>query len=138
MVPRLIALAVAGLAAGPLWAESCLMGQATPIPELEAINAALVAGDYAQFTTLAKASGGIDAAPLATSLQGAFPDGFDGCVTVLQRKDIGGMVQSVVYFHGGETALNVYWLSATEGGAFSLLSVNMNSDDLDKSLAKLR
>jgi hypothetical protein len=57
-----------------------------------------------------------------------FTDGFDGCSTIVQRVDTGGMVQSVVVYHGKVGPLFGYWQSYSKDGDFAMLTFNLNTD----------
>lgn len=133
----MVLVAMATLLAGPVQADVCAMGKAQPIPGMDKINSALLAGDFASFATELQGAGGIDFSSLVPQLNEKHSGGFDGCVAVALREDTGGMTQSVILYYGLRSRVSVYWLTAKEGDTFTVLKVSMGGD-LDEMLAKLR
>ncbi len=89
--------------AGPALAETapCALNGVEPLPVLEAAKAAFLKGKYHEFYRLATPYVP-DARSQYPALMGRlaelFPNGFPRCSTVLQRRDVGGMVQEITMF----------------------------------------
>ena len=79
----------------------CTLNGVEPLPVLEAAKAALLKGKYHEFYRLATPYVP-DARSQYPALMGRlaelFPNGFPRCSTVLQRRDVGGMVQEITMF----------------------------------------
>jgi hypothetical protein len=118
----------------------CAFTGTTVFPEMEAAEAAFLAGDYARFVSLMGAGmPQIDADALIAPLAAAVPDGFNSCTTVLQREDVGGLVQELTVFSAPEGAglVVLYAQSALIDGTRSVLQFSFDSD-LNKMLALLQ
>ncbi len=119
---------------------SCAFTGQTIFPELEGAEAAFLAGDYARFVGLAGAAmPQLDADALIAPLADAVPDGFASCSTVLQREDVGGLVQELTVFSAPEGAglVVLYMQSALIDGSRRILQFSFDSD-LNKMLALLQ
>jgi hypothetical protein len=119
---------------------SCAFTGQTIFPELEAAEAAFLAGDYAGFVALAGAGmPQLDAEALIAPLTEAVPGGFTGCTTILQREEIGGLVQELTVFTAPEGAglVVLYMQSALIDGSRRTLQFSFDSD-LNKMLALLK
>lgn len=113
----------------PAFAEApvCALATGTPIPEIEALNALVLAGKFDEITqTLSVRMGGL-APDLLDALAAAYPQPFTSCTTLVQRGDDGGLVQEIVAFEGVQP-LFVYWVSGPFAGAVGPLNFNMNSN----------
>jgi hypothetical protein len=119
---------------------SCGFIGATIFPELEGAEAAFLAGDYDRFVGLV-GSGmpGLDGQALMAPLVEAVPDGFATCTTILQREDVGGLVQELSLFSTADGAglVVLYMQSALVGDARRILQFSFDSD-LTKMLALLQ
>lgn len=119
---------------------SCAFTGQTIFPELEGAEAAFLTGDYARFVGLAGAAmPQLDADALIAPLADAVPDGFASCSTVLQREDVGGLVQELTVFSAPEGAglVVLYMQSALIDGNRRILQFSFDSD-LNKMLALLQ
>lgn len=132
-----VALAAAlALGAAAAHAEGCAPEGGTVLPEVEALNQKILDKDFSGFAEGVKAHIGVDVAQAMNSVAQIFADGFDGCTTIAQRTDTGGMVQNVVVFDGKPGPLFGYWLAMSQNGKFRLLSFNIDTD-LDAVMGKL-
>ncbi len=77
--------------------------------------------------------------PLFGQLEAMVPQGFDGCTTIVQRVDTGGMVQEVTIFNMPNNAgpLSLYMVAAPIDGKLTPLLFNYNSA-VDEVLDKMR
>lgn len=119
---------------------SCAFTGQTIFPELESAEAAFLAGDYAGFVTIAGAGmPQLDSDALIAPLAEAVPDGFTSCTTILQREDVGGLVQELTVFTAPEGAgiVVLYAQSALLDGSRRVLQFSFDSD-LNKMLALLQ
>ncbi|MGL5009572.1 MAG: hypothetical protein ACRC6I_06785 [Paracoccaceae bacterium] len=119
---------------------SCAFTGTTIFPELEGAEAAFLAGDYDRFVSLAGAAmPQLDGAALTAPLAEAVPDGFSTCSTILQREDVGGLVQELTVFTTGDGAgiVVLYMQSALIGEGRRILQFSFDSD-LNKMLALLQ
>jgi hypothetical protein len=66
-----------------------------------------------------------------------YSGGFNGCATIAQRVDQGGMVQNLVMFDGKAAPLYLYWLAVKDCEREVILSFKF-STALDDMLAVLR
>jgi hypothetical protein len=130
------ALLALGLAGGA-HAEGCTLDGGVMIPEIEALNQLILDKKFSEFAGEINSYIGVDVAAGMDQIGTIFSAGFDGCATIAQRRDIGGMTQSVIEFYGTVGPLFGYWLSAERNGEFELISFNMNTE-LDTVLADLR
>jgi hypothetical protein len=118
----------------------CAFTGPTIFPELELAEAAFLAGDYGRFVSLAAASmPQLDTEALIAPLSEAVPDGFSSCTTVLQREDVGGLVQELTLFAAPDGAglVVMYMQSALIDGSRRILQFSFDSD-LNKMLALLQ
>jgi len=123
--------------AGAAHAEGCSLEGGVTVPEIEALNQLILDKKFSNFAAEINRYIGVDVAAGMDQIGSLFADGFDGCATIAQRRDIGGMTQSVVEFYGTVGPLFGYWLSAERNGKFELISFNMNTE-LGTVLADLR
>ncbi|KAF0116253.1 MAG: hypothetical protein FD150_423 [Rhodobacteraceae bacterium] len=118
-------------------AEGCAPDGGTVVAKVEAMNQMMLDLDFAGFVSAIKTEIGID---LGTSLDGLpdiYGDGFDGCATIAQRTDLGGMVQNVVMFNGKVGPLFGYWLAVPQADGHRVISFTLNTD-LEKVMENLR
>lgn len=118
----------------------CAFTGTTVFPELEAAEVAFLGGEYAQFAGLIGAAmPQLDVEALIAPLSEAVPDGFASCTTVLQREDVGGMVQELTVFTvpDGAGLVVLYAQSALIDGTRRVLQFSFDSD-LTKMLALLK
>jgi hypothetical protein len=118
----------------------CAFTGQTIFPELEGAEAAFLAGDYARFVSLAGAGmPQLDSDALIAPLTEAVPEGFSSCTTILQREDIGGLVQELTVFTAPEGAgiVVLYAQSALIDGSRRILQFSFDTD-LNKMLALLK
>ncbi len=73
-----------------------------------------------------QANTNIDSA--VASLSEVYAAGFNGCRTIAQRRDVGGMTQNLVFFRGKAGPLFLYWLYLETGDEFQLLQFKLDSD----------
>lgn len=109
---------------------TCAFTGPTLFPEMEAAKAAFLAGDYPGFFALAAAQmPGTDGVALMAGITGAVPDGFASCTTVLQREDVGGLVQEITLFQlpEGNGPISVYIQSALIDGKRVILQFSFDS-----------
>ena len=124
--------APAATAAAPI----CALSEGAVAPQVDALNALVLAGKFSDVTAaLSKRMGGLPADLLA-KLADAYPKPFKDCTVVAHRVDQGGLTQDVVVFEGS-ASLFVYWVSGPLGGEVGPISFNMNSS-FDAILALLR
>ncbi len=131
MMKRIAMAAMLVLSAPMAWAEGCPPRDGATIPEVEAMNQMLLDLDFNGFAATVKQQVGTD---ISASMPGAaelFAKGFIGCTTVVQRRDIGGLVQNLVYFDSSVGPLFVYWRVVPVGAAHRLISFSVNTD-MDK------
>lgn len=115
--------AMPALAEGPV----CALAQGTAIPEIEALNALVLAAKFDEVTAALSVRMGGLAPDLLDALAAAYPQPFTSCTTLVQRGEDGGLVQEIVVFEG-TLPLFVYWVSGPMGGEIGPLSFNMNSN----------
>ncbi|WP_322865157.1 hypothetical protein U5922_002470 [Aquicoccus sp. G2-2] len=139
---KLLIAALALVAAGPALADPvCEMRGAEPLPVFETAKAAFLKGDFSAFlgsaTVLMRGERAALEAPLA-KLADLVPSGFDSCQTILQRRDIGGLVQEVTTFDipGKSFPISLYLQAAPVKGAMGITSLSYNSK-LDTVLNEL-
>lgn len=137
MLKTLAAVVVLAVS-GPVMAraEGCAIAGAEPIPEIEALNQILLNRDFTGLATAVNDQIGVNISDGMQKIAALFAAGFDGCTTIAQRRDTGGLVQSVIVFHGKVGPLFMYWRSATYEGKFVLLSFSLNTD-MDSVMDKL-
>jgi hypothetical protein len=118
----------------------CTFTGQTIFPEIEGAEAAFLAGDYTRFVGLVGAGmAQADADALIAPLIEAVPNGFTSCTTILQREDVGGLVQELTVFTAPEGAglVTLYMQSALIDGSRRLLQFSFDSD-MNKMLALLQ
>ncbi len=119
---------------------ACAFTGPTVFPELEAAKTAFLGGDYAGFFALAAAQmPNEDGVALMAGIAEGVPDGFESCATVVQREDVGGLVQEITLFQlpGGQGPISLYVQSALINGQRVILQFSFDST-LGKVLEKLR
>jgi hypothetical protein len=119
---------------------ACAFTGPTVFPEMETAKVAFLAGDYAGFFALAAAQmPNTDGVALMAGIAEAVPDGFASCTTVVQREDVGGLVQEITLFQlpEGKGPISVYVQSALIDGQRVILQFSFNTS-LDAVLEKLR
>jgi hypothetical protein len=118
----------------------CAFSGQTIFPELEGAEAAFLSGDFARFVALAsEGMPQLDRDALIAPLAEAVPAGFASCTTVLQREDVGGLVQELTLFSAADDAgfVVLYMQSALIDGNRRVLQFSFDSD-LNKMLALLK
>lgn len=133
-------IALAGLLAlAPLaaHAEGCAPEGGVEVASFEAMNQLMLDSDFAGFAGAIQQAVGTDVAEAMGQIGSIFADGFDGCTTIAQRVDTGGMVQNLVVFHGKPGPLFGYWMGMPDGDGYRVLSFNINTD-LDKVMSLMR
>jgi hypothetical protein len=134
------ALIVAGLvslAPTVAFAEGCALDGGTVVAKVEALNQRMLDLDVAGFVAAIKDEIGLDLGDSLSGVSEIFAAGFDGCATIAQRSDLGGMVQNVVMFNGKVGPLFAYWLAVPQGDGHRVISFTLDTD-LEKVMANLR
>jgi hypothetical protein len=119
---------------------ACAFTGPTIFPELEAVEAAFLTGDYAGFAALIRASiPSLDEAAITSGVAQAVPGGFESCTTVIQREDVGGLVQEVTLFElpDGKGTISLYLQSALVKGERKITQFSFDGT-LTAVLEKLR
>jgi hypothetical protein len=83
-------------------------------------------GDYDGFFGFAgKAMTNADGTAFMAGITAAIPEGFSSCATIVQREDVGGMVQEVTMFQlaGHRGFINLYLQSALIDGQRVILQI---------------
>ncbi len=109
---------------------ACAFTGPTVFPEMETAKAAFLAGDFAGFFAQAAAQmPNTDGVALMAGITQAVPDGFASCTTVLQREDVGGLVQEITLFQlpEGNGPISVYVQSALIDGQRVILQFSFDS-----------
>jgi hypothetical protein len=109
-------------------AEGCAPEGGEVIAEIEAMNQMVLANDMAGYVAAIKGYIGVDVTASIEQVAQVFTEGFEGCTTIAQRFDTGGMVQNVVVYHGKVGPLFGYWQFYAKDGGFALLTFNLNTD----------
>jgi hypothetical protein len=133
-------LCILGLTSACAQEPGCAFTGPTIFPEIEAAEAAFLAGDYDGFVGLVAAGmPQLDSAALIAPLQEAVPNGFSSCTTILQREDVGGLVQELTVFTAPDGAglVVLYAQSALVDGSRRILQFSFDTD-LNKMLALLK
>jgi len=129
-------------AAPAVAAPVCEMRGAEAFEVLDASKAEFLKGDFEAFADKASAvmGSGRDSLdePIA-QLAGLFPDGFESCQTVLQRKEPGGMVQEVTTFNIKDTdfPMSLYLAAMPIRGEWQIVHLNFDTS-VTKVLDSLR
>lgn len=118
---------VLGLAGSANAATCALVGDDT-ISEIDALNAMILAKDFDAFSAEIDRYLGLDVSSSIAQIAAVFTEDFTDCTTIAIRRDVGGMVQSIVEFNSPLGPLFGYWLSSERDGAFNFLSFNLNTD----------
>ncbi|MBU2983539.1 hypothetical protein KO498_17160 [Lentibacter algarum] len=113
-------------------APVCEMGGAEPVELLETAKAEFLRGDFQAFKDITTEIMGTASEKLEkpiAQLEGLFPDGFESCQTIVQRRDSGGMVQEVTTFNikGQDFPMSVYLLAAPIRGELKVGYLNFNT-----------
>ncbi len=138
MFKRLLFNAIcAGFLAGGAHAAGCALEGGEPIAEIEELHQLLLDQEYPVFAERIQALTNVSAGEGMQNVANAFPGGFQGCTTILQRRDVGGMVQSFVVFYSASGPLFVYWWSATINGEFKVFNFYLNNEP-SKVLERMR
>lgn len=114
--------------AGAAFAEGCAFDGGDSVPEIEAFNQMMLDLKFADFATALEATANMNIDGAMQSVSEIYAEGFDGCTTTLQRRDVGGLIQHLVIFHGKDGPLYVYWLYTGTGAQFTLLQFTLDSD----------
>ncbi|MEO0389442.1 MAG: hypothetical protein AAF218_00735 [Pseudomonadota bacterium] len=128
-----IVLAAALSLPAPLFAQSvCAMGGAPVEPAFETAKSAFLSGNFDAFaraTTVLMPKGPAAFGDSMQRLKELFPEGFEGCQTVAQRRDAGGMVQEVTTFNiaGALGPMSLYLLAAPLRGEMKISYVYFNT-----------
>ncbi|WP_299294598.1 hypothetical protein [uncultured Tateyamaria sp.] len=136
------AAALAFLPLPALAAPVCDMRGAEPLEVFETAKAAFLKGDFksfAQVTTTLVKGGPAAFGEAVGSLEGLFPNGFESCQTVVQRIDVGGMVQEISTFNikGLKGPMSVYLLALPTRGSLEISYVTFDTT-MSKVLNELR
>ncbi|MFT4151487.1 MAG: hypothetical protein QM656_14905 [Paracoccaceae bacterium] len=134
---RLTLAVVLTLAAAPALAAGCPPKDGLVLEQVEALNQMIVDRDFSGFVAGIRKHLGTDVAAPMAGIEQIFKDGFDGCTTIAQRVDTGGMVQHIVVFHGKAGPLFGYWLAMNRGEGAQILRFNINTD-IDAVMAALK
>ena len=138
LLGRMKAILPAALAAfclsAPAMAQEpvCAMADAVPVPELEPAKQAFLTGEFDDFLTLAtplmKSSRESLEEPIAR-MKEHFPDGFESCQTILQRRDAGGFVQEISTFDfpGSDFPMSLILQAAPVRGELGIVSFTFNT-----------
>ena len=103
---------------------------------MEASKAAFLAADYRKFVEI----GGNYFPDLESNfnnyfgqIQVVFPNGFDRCVTILQRREAPGFHQDVVFFYpkGFDAPVTLHLVAAQVGEGFRLIEFTYNTNISD-------
>ncbi len=133
----LILAGLVSLAPTVALAEGCTLDGGVVVAKVEAMNQLMLDLDVAGFVAAIKEEIGLDLGDSLNGVAEIYSAGFDGCDTIAQRSDLGGMVQSVVMFNGKVGPLFGYWLSVPKGDGYRVISFTLNTD-LEKVMANLR
>ncbi|NJM84608.1 MAG: hypothetical protein HC844_21190 [Tabrizicola sp.] len=109
---------------------ACSFTGPTVFPEMETAKAAFLTGDYQGFFGLAAAQmPNTDGVALMAGITEAVPDGFASCTTVVQREDVGGLVQEITLFQlpEGKGPISVYVQSALIDGQRVILQFSFDT-----------
>ena len=131
---------VLGMTAAGAQDLACGFTGPTIFPELEALEAAMLKGDYSGFASLVQAAiPTIDGAGMMAGITEAVPTGFVSCTTIIQREDVGGFVQEISMFElpEGKGVITLYLQSALVNGERTLTQFSFDSA-LTKTLENLR
>ncbi|MBT8459084.1 MAG: hypothetical protein KJN60_05395 [Boseongicola sp.] len=133
MKQYLTAAAFVTLTASPAISGICGPDRDDDIPLLETAKAALLNADYLSFTSIA----GPYFPDLAGNYEGyfgplenTFPEGFDRCVTVLQRRENPSFAQDFMFYFPKdyESPMAVLLISAEVEGTTRLIEFSYNTN----------
>lgn len=133
----LIVAGLVSLVPSVVLAEGCTLEGGVVVAKVEAMNQMMMDLDVPGFVEAIKAEIGLDLGDSLTSVTEIYADGFEGCDTIAQRSDLGGMVQNVVMFNGRVGPLFGYWLAVPQGDGHRVISFTLNTD-LEKVMENLR
>jgi hypothetical protein len=138
-VLRVFAFALLAAAFASSMAQACWIRVERPrfLGELEHLNKILEEGRYADLQAQILAAGGVDATAISALLSEKFPGGFSDCYTIVQRREVGGMEQTISNFVSGNSSIFIHWVTALEGHLLTVFSLSLGYD-LRTSLAGLR
>lgn len=109
-------------------AAGCAPDGGVVVEKVETMNQMMLDLDVSGFVAAIKTEIGIDLADSLNGLPGIYADGFEGCATIAQRSDLGGMVQNVVMFNGKAGPLYGYWLAVPNPDGHRVISFTLNTD----------
>ncbi|SMX22802.1 hypothetical protein [Boseongicola aestuarii] len=133
MKHRLALIALAGLIAAPAFSGTCGPEQAADVALLETAKAALLNADYQSFTSIA----GPYFPDLAENYDGyfgpletTFPEGFDRCVTILQRREAPSFAQDLIFYFpkGYDSPMAVLLIAADVEGTMRMIEFSYNTN----------
>ena len=133
MKTSLASLALAGLLATPAFSGSCGADHAADVALLETAKAALLNADYRSFTSIA----GPYFPDLADNYDGyfgpletTFPEGFDRCVTILQRREAPSFAQDLIFYFpkGYDSPMAVLLIAAEVEGTMRMIEFSYNTN----------
>lgn len=133
----IIAAGIVSLAPSIALAEGCSLDGGVVVAKVEAMNQMMLDLDVAGFVAAIKAEIGLDLGDSLGGISEIYGAGFEGCETIAQRSDLGGMVQNVVMFNGKVGPLFGYWLAVPQGDGHRVISFTLNTD-LEKVMENLR
>lgn len=110
----------------------CEMRDADAVPLLEEAKKMFRDGDFLSFANFIGSSMGPGAQALVAPLDRLatlVPDGFESCQVVLQRRDIGGLVQEVSTFNvpDKDFPVSLYLLAMPVRGEMVIGQINFNT-----------
>ncbi len=132
MKNNLIACAVAACLATPAFAGTCGQENDADIPLFETAKAAFLNADFRSFSRIA----GSYFADLDENydtyfgqLEQIFPDGFERCETILQRREAPAFFQDLILFFpkGYDTPMAVLLIGAKVEGEMRMIEFNYNT-----------
>lgn len=134
---RFSAAGLLALGAVAAHAEGCPPEGGIEIAKVEAMNQLLLDKDFEALTKAINDEIGAGIEKPMAAIASLFSEGFDGCSTIAQRTDLGGMVQNVVIFRGKPGPLFAYWLSIPQADGYRILSFTINTS-IGEVLSELR
>ena len=133
MKQLITALALATLGTSPAFAGTCGPERDGDIALLETAKAALLNADYRSFTSIA----GPYFPDLPENydgyfgpLEATFPDGFDRCVTILQRRESPSFAQDLMFFFpkGHDSPMAVLLIAAEVEDTMRMIEFSYNTN----------
>lgn len=125
------------VATGTAQAEGCAPPDGVAVPRVELLNQMVLDQNFLGFAKSVEADTGQNVRGGLNSIATTFEAGFDGCTTLVQRRDVGGMVQSVVMYHGKAGPLFGFFRTAEIKGEVKLVTFSLNTSS-EEILEKLR